>query len=68
LAGAAVRALLPVGIVVRAALLPVRRPRRATSRAAAARGLGQALAGALSGWRAPRAWAADAPSARESGG
>jgi GT2 family glycosyltransferase len=60
-AAAAVRALLPVGIVARTALLPVRRPRRAPDRAAAARGLGQALAGAVSGWRRPRAWAADGP-------
>lgn len=68
LAAMAVRVLLPVGIVVRTALLPVRRPRRAADRAAAARGLGQALAGALSAWRTPRAWAADGPPAPEGGG
>lgn len=68
LAGAAVRALLPVGIMARAALLPVRRPRRAPRFAAAARGLGQALAGALSAWRKPRAWAAAVPPAPESDG
>lgn len=68
LAAAAVRALLPVGIVVRTALLPVRRPRREPGAAAAARGLAAALAGALSGWRRPPAWAADTPPSAESGG
>lgn len=68
LAAMAVRGLLPVGIVARTALLPVRRPRRAANRAAAARGLRQALAGALSAWRRPRAWAADGPPVPESGG
>lgn len=61
LAAAAVRLLLPVGIVARALLLPVRRPRRAPRTADALRGLGQALAGALSSWRLPAAWAERTP-------
>ncbi len=46
-------ALIP-GTAVRLLLLPLRRPRRATSRGEAARGLLAVLAGALSGWRRPR--------------
>jgi GT2 family glycosyltransferase len=46
-------ALIP-GTLVRLVLLPLRRPRRAASRAEAARGLMAVLAGALSGWRRPR--------------
>ncbi len=50
----AARALLPVGMLLRLALLPVRRPRRAASRAEAARALVATATGALSGWRLPR--------------
>ncbi len=50
---AAARALLPVGMTLRLALLPVRTPRRAASRAAAARGLLAVAAGAVTGWRRP---------------
>jgi len=50
----AARALLPVGMLLRLALLPVRRPRRAGSRGEAARALVATVAGALSGWRLPR--------------
>ncbi len=49
---------LPVGMVLRLALLPLRRPRRAASRSEAARGLVAALRGALSGWRRPEQLAA----------
>jgi GT2 family glycosyltransferase len=56
-AGAA-RALLPVGLALRLVLLPLRRPRRAASRAEAGRGLLAALAGALTGWRRPNRMAA----------
>jgi len=52
------RLVLPVGMLLRLALLPVRRPRRATGRADAARGLVAVLLGALSGWRLPRDLAA----------
>lgn len=51
-AGAA-RLTLVLGLLLRLAALPLRRPRRAAGRGDAARGLGQALAGALSGWRRP---------------
>ena len=51
------RLTLPTGMLLRLALLPLRRPRRAASRAAAARGLLAVVAGAISGWRAPRAYA-----------
>lgn len=65
-AAAAVRLLLPLGLVARALLVPVRRPRRASSRRAALRGLGQAMEGALSGWRRPRGWAVEsAPATAE---
>ena len=43
-------ALIP-GVLIRLVLLPLRRPRRATSRAEAFRGLVGVLAGALRGWR-----------------
>jgi len=56
---AAACAVLPVGMLLRLALLPVRRPRRATGRADAARGLLAVTVGALSGWRLPRASAAE---------
>jgi GT2 family glycosyltransferase len=52
------RLLLLPGLAVRLPLLAVRRPRRAASRRAAAAGLLQALVGALTGWRYPRALAA----------
>ena len=55
----AVRALLPVTALLRLALVPLRRPRRAASRSAAAAGLLTLAAGALSGWRRPAAWAAE---------
>ena len=48
---AAARALLVAGMLLRLAVLPLRRPRRATSRAAAARALLATAAGAASGWR-----------------
>jgi GT2 family glycosyltransferase len=51
-AGAA-RALLPLGLGLRLLLLPFRRPRRAASRAEAGRGLLDAMAGAVTGWRRP---------------
>lgn len=49
----ALRALLPVGMALRMILLPVRRPRRASGRARAARGLAAVAAGAVTGWRRP---------------
>ena len=55
---AAARIVLPVGMLLRLVLLPIRRPRRAASRGDAARGLLSVVAGALSGWRLPRALAA----------
>ena len=55
---AAARLVLPVGMLLRLALLPLRRPRRATGSADAARGLLGVLLGALSGWRLPRELAA----------
>jgi hypothetical protein len=51
-AGAA-RLLLVVGMKLRLALLPLRRPRRARSRRDAARGLAAVAAGAATGWRSP---------------
>ena len=47
----AFRCLVPVGAVARLALLPVRRPRRAVSRAAAAAALAAVARGAFDGWR-----------------
>jgi len=47
---AARMALIP-GVLIRLALLPLRRPRRAESRAEAFRGLIGVLAGAVKGWR-----------------
>ncbi|HEY0781440.1 MAG TPA: glycosyltransferase family 2 protein [Thermoanaerobaculia bacterium] len=52
-AGAA-RAATVLGLLLRLLLVPLYRPRRAASRAAAARGLLLALAGAVSGWSRPR--------------
>src|SRR6185369_12743931 len=54
----AARALLPVGLGLRLLFLPLRRPRRAASRVEAGRGLLDAMAGALSGWRRPAGLAA----------
>ena len=54
----AARALLPLGLLLRLLLLPLRRPQRAASRAEAGRGLLAALAGALTGWRRPARLAA----------
>ena len=47
----AFRALVPLGALARIALLPARRPRRATSRREAAAGLWRVATGAASGWR-----------------
>jgi N-acetylglucosaminyl-diphospho-decaprenol L-rhamnosyltransferase len=55
------RALLVAGVSARAALLPLARPRRASSRGAALAGLAGALLGALSGWRRPQRLAAGGP-------
>src|SRR4029078_11093087 len=49
----AARGTLAMGLILRLALLPLRRPRPAAGRAEAARGLAGALAGAVSGWRRP---------------
>ncbi len=51
------RLTLTLGMLLRLALLPLRRPRRAASRRAAAAGLLAVVAGAWSGWRRPRAYA-----------
>ena len=59
----ALRALLPLAMAARLALLPLRRPRRAASRAGAARGLLAVAAGAVGGWRAPADLADAAPAA-----
>lgn len=53
----AARGALPFGMALRLALLPVRRPRRAASRGAAAAGLAAVIAGAATGWRRPRRYA-----------
>jgi len=50
---AAARTALVPGVALRLLLLPFRRPRRATSRAEAARGLMAVLAGTLTCWREP---------------
>ncbi len=47
----AARAALIPGVLIRLVLLPLRRPRRAESRAEAFRGLIGVLAGAIRGWR-----------------
>lgn len=47
------RIALPLGTTLRLALLPLRRPRRATSRVEAAAGLVAVLTGAVSDWRIP---------------
>lgn len=49
-AAVALRLLLPVGLGARLALLPLRRPRRASSRRAAARALLGAIGDGLRGW------------------
>lgn len=46
----AFRTLVPLGALARLALLPLRRPRRATSRREAAAGLWRLAAGAAAGW------------------
>lgn len=48
------RLALPLGMLLRLELLPIRRPRRAASRREAAAGLVAVALGALSGWRRPR--------------
>jgi GT2 family glycosyltransferase len=50
----AARLALVPGMLIRLLLLPLYRPRRATSRSEALRGLLMVLAGALTGWRRPR--------------
>lgn len=50
----AARVALVPGMALRLLLLPLRRPRRAASRAEAVQGLVAVIAGALSGWRLPR--------------
>jgi len=50
------RCVLPLGMGLRILLLPLRRPRRAASRAAAVVALAAVIAGALSGWRRPRSY------------
>ena len=49
--------VLVLALGARLLLLPLRRPRRATSRRDAARGLLAVAAGALSAWTRPRSWA-----------
>ncbi|MEM6792343.1 MAG: glycosyltransferase family 2 protein [Acidobacteriota bacterium] len=51
------RLVLPLSLSLRVLLLPLRKPRRAASRSQAARDLMGVALGALSGWRAPAAWA-----------
>jgi GT2 family glycosyltransferase len=51
---ASARACLVLGVALRLLFLPFHRPRRAASRAEAARGLAMVLAGALTGWRRGR--------------
>ena len=48
------RMMLPLGMALRIVLLPLRRPRRAISRRAAAASLAEVAAGAVSGWRYPK--------------
>lgn len=50
----AARLALPVGMTLRLLLLPLRRPRLAASRRAAATALMDVIRGAASGWRRPR--------------
>lgn len=56
----AARVALVPGMAVRLILLPLRRPRRASSRSEAWRGLLTVLAGTLTGWRRPRQVAKEA--------
>ncbi len=51
------RLTLTLGMLLRLGLLPIRRPRRAGSRRAAATGLLAVIAGAWSGWRRPLEYA-----------
>ena len=51
------RLLLPLGMMFRLALLPLRRPRRTGSRRSAAAGLLAVVVGTLSGWRRPAGYA-----------
>lgn len=53
-AARAARALLPLSMLLRLLLLPLRKPKRARSRAEAARGLFAVAAGALTRFRRPR--------------
>jgi N-acetylglucosaminyl-diphospho-decaprenol L-rhamnosyltransferase len=58
----AARAVLVPGVLIRLALLPLRRPRRAASRGEALRGLLAVLTGAFTGWARPRRLAEEAAS------
>lgn len=49
--------LIPIGMLLRLCLLPLRRPGRAGGRGEAARGLLAVVAGAVTGWRRPRRYA-----------
>lgn len=50
------RLTLPLAMIARLALLPLRKPNRANSKKAAALGLVAVLFGSLSGWRRPWLW------------
>ena len=50
------RLTLLLGMLLRLALLPLRRPRQATDRRAAAQGLWEVILGVLSGWQRPAAY------------
>jgi len=66
-AAALARALLPAAAIARLVLLPLRRPRRAASRRAAALGLLAVALGAVTEWRRPRAWARELAPPGENG-
>jgi len=57
----AARLLLPLGLALRFAALPLRKPHRAATRRQAARGLANALTGALTSWRRPKKWTPQTP-------
>jgi GT2 family glycosyltransferase len=64
----AARWTLIQGMALRLLLLPLRRPRRASGRRAAAAALVDVIRGAASGWRRPAAYAKDFAPAGEGGG
>ena len=64
----AARLALPVGMTLRLLALPLRRPRRAPTRRAAAAALLAVARGAASGWRRPEAWARRFAPAEAGGG